>query len=102
MERWTKMEEKLANNKMSISQEERNNIVNLLLQENHGGKIESKDWSIYSFKQFPKDEKSGKTSYNIYSLSFIAFVNDGPVNIPKYFESDDLERVVLWLYRHVD
>ena len=78
MERWTKMEEKLANNKMSISQEERNNIVNLLLQENHGGKIESKDWSIYSFKQFPKDEKSRQLKLKIEQILGTALGSEKP------------------------
>jgi hypothetical protein len=96
------MEEKLLNKKMSITQDERNRIVNLLLPENHGGKIESTDWSIYSFKQFDKNEKTGRADYSRYCLTFIAFIDDGPINIPKYFESDDLERVVLWLYKFVD
>lgn len=95
------MEEKLLN-KMSISESERESIVHLLLQENHGAKIESKDWSIYSFKHFDKYEKTGKCNYSRYFLTFIAFVDDGPVNIPKYFESNNLEDVVLWLYKHVD
>lgn len=90
------MEKKLKS-KMSISSEERRKLVELILMKNHGSQVESENWSVYSFRYFPKLD-NGKNDYSKYGLYFIAFVDNGETAMPLYFQNESLEKVILWLY----
>ncbi len=79
-----------------ITRQQEREILRLMDYENHGKDYKANGFDIYNYqKRFPTTGHSDK---------FIAFIDEPKENLgkmPKYYESQDIKRVVHWLKKEL-